>query len=99
MSLLTDFGMAGQLGFQREAAVRVDLDKLLAPDVSGNLSDDLYARAKELLERKLFTYVLEHHKGNQSDAALSLGISRMTLRHRLKELGIEVKRAAVIRSK
>jgi nitrogen regulation protein NR(I) len=57
-------------------------------------STDLYAEHQALTERHLFTQVLRHTGGNQSQAAKVLGITRGTLRARLTALGIAVERPA-----
>lgn len=52
-------------------------------------SDNLYAEAIATAERQLLRQVLSHTNGNQLKAAGILGISRVTLRSKLKALGIE----------
>jgi len=52
-------------------------------------SDNLHAEVIASAERRLFRQVLEHTQGNQLKAASILGISRVTLRSKLKSLGIE----------
>src|SRR5262245_44844144 len=51
---------------------------------------DLYARALEQMERGLLTCVLRHTNGHQTRAAELLGITRGSLRHKLRALNIEV---------
>ncbi len=46
--------------------------------------DNLYALVIERVEKALFTTVLRHTKNNQVRAAQILGISRNTLRRKLK---------------
>ena len=43
-----------------------------------------------MAERKLLRQVLNHTAGNQLKAAGILGISRVTLRSKLKSLGIDI---------
>ncbi|MCA9218349.1 MAG: sigma-54-dependent Fis family transcriptional regulator [Planctomycetales bacterium] len=52
-------------------------------------SDNLYGEAMALAESRLLRQVLRHTEGNQLKAAGILGISRVTLRSKLKSLGIE----------
>lgn len=52
-------------------------------------ADNLYAEAITTAESQLFRQVLRHTTGNQLKAANILGISRVTLRSKLKSLGID----------
>ncbi|WP_231598507.1 sigma-54-dependent transcriptional regulator [Crateriforma conspicua] len=52
-------------------------------------TDNLHAEAIAKAETQLFRQVLTHTSGNQLKAATLLGISRVTLRSKLKSLGIE----------
>lgn len=51
---------------------------------------DLYAETRQFVDRFLLTLVLERTKGNLRAAAELLGISRQTLRTKLRALGISV---------
>jgi two-component system nitrogen regulation response regulator GlnG len=53
-------------------------------------SRDLHAETTAVVESELFRQVLSHTRGNQAQAAEILGISRVTLRNKLRSLGIEV---------
>lgn len=55
---------------------------------------NLYAHALERMERNLITAVLRHTLGNQTAAADVLGITRASLRHKIRALGIDVNHAA-----
>ena len=55
-------------------------------------SGDVYTMVLEQVERPLIRFVLEKTRGNQVRAADILGINRNTLRKKITELGIEVKR-------
>jgi DNA-binding NtrC family response regulator len=55
-------------------------------------SEDLYAEALRRLERLLVTKVLQHTGGNQLQAAKVLGITRGSLRNKVRELGITISR-------
>ena len=50
----------------------------------------LYADAVTLLERLLLTRVLKHTAGNQSQAAKILGITRGSLRNKIRQLRITI---------
>ena len=58
------------------------------------IRDSLYARTLEIIEKPLIEAVLERTNGNQLRAAEILGINRNTLRKKIGELGIELKRSA-----
>lgn len=49
---------------------------------------DLHAMVISNVERELFTAILKHTSGNQVQASMILGISRVTLRNKLRGLGI-----------
>jgi len=53
-------------------------------------SCDLYAETVEMMERYLITRVLSEASGNQSQAAERLGITRGSLRHKIRCLGISI---------
>jgi two-component system nitrogen regulation response regulator GlnG len=55
-------------------------------------SEDLYAQALRRLERLLVTKVLQHTAGNQLQAARVLGITRGSLRNKVRDLGITISR-------
>jgi two-component system nitrogen regulation response regulator GlnG len=55
-------------------------------------SEDLYAEALRRLEKLLVTKVLQHTGGNQVQAAKVLGITRGSLRNKVRELGITISR-------
>jgi two-component system nitrogen regulation response regulator GlnG len=55
-------------------------------------SEDLYAESVQRLERLLLTKVLRHTGGNQVQAAKILGITRGSLRAKVRELGIRIER-------
>ncbi len=53
---------------------------------------DIYDRVLEQVERPLIRFVLEKTRGNQVRAADVLGINRNTLRKKISELGISLKK-------
>jgi Fis family transcriptional regulator, factor for inversion stimulation protein len=56
--------------------------------LDGHAPADLYAFVLREVEEPLFRAVLDHCGGNQSQAAVMLGINRGTLRKKLRELGL-----------
>src|SRR5205807_1023290 len=56
-------------------------------------SQELYAETLALMERQLVTAVLRHTQGNQVQAARILGITRGSLRTKIRSLGITIERA------
>ena len=57
-------------------------------------SRNLYSEAVVSLERDLLTYVLNHTGGNQAQTARILGISRLSLRSKIRSHGLVIKRLA-----
>lgn len=53
-------------------------------------TDDLYARSLERMEREVLVRVLRHTGGNQLQAAKILGITRGSLRTKIRALGISI---------
>jgi DNA-binding NtrC family response regulator len=49
----------------------------------------VYAEMLGIMERELFLQAIKLARGNQVQAARWLGISRLTLRHRLRGLGLD----------
>ena len=97
-----DFDLAGQPRqtptetLPLEEAVRRRLADLLAADASATPSD-LHALLIGAVERPLIEVVLERAGGNQVKAADMLGINRNTLRKKITELGIEIRRGGAAR--
>ncbi|HET7541662.1 MAG TPA: sigma-54 dependent transcriptional regulator [Polyangiaceae bacterium] len=60
----------------------------LSPD-----AQNLYAETHDHVDRLLFTLVLDYTRGNQRDAARLLGISRQTMRVKMRALGLQVTHA------
>ncbi|MGC1274913.1 MAG: sigma-54 dependent transcriptional regulator [Planctomycetaceae bacterium] len=68
-------------------------DSDLRPFVERRIADgteELYAEALEKMERYLITRVLEQTDGNQSQASRMLGITRGSLRNKIRSLGIRI---------
>jgi two-component system nitrogen regulation response regulator GlnG len=56
-------------------------------------TEDLYNEALTHMERQLLTRVLRHTAGNQVQAARLLGITRGSLRNKIRTLGIVIERS------
>jgi len=54
---------------------------------------DIYAQTHDEVDRLVFALALERTRGNQRDAAQLLGISRQTMRVKLRALGMQVTHA------
>jgi DNA-binding NtrC family response regulator len=70
----------------------LDLDRQIQERLQAG-SQDLYAELLALMERQLLTQVLRHTQGNQLQAAKILGITRGSLRTKIRALGITIERA------
>ena len=92
-----------------EATVPTSLVPLGAPDIEAALtrfvegrlehgSTDLHGEVLALVERDLVLQVLRHTRGNQSQAARILGLTRKTLRAKLDSLGIAVEHATAVQA-
>ena len=55
--------------------------------------ENLYAEALTLMEREVLVRVLRHTGGNQVQAARILGITRGSLRNKIKQLNISIERS------
>lgn len=56
--------------------------------LDGSQTTDLYNLVLKEIEDPLFRSVMKHTKNNQSNAASILGISRVTLRKKIKQYNI-----------
>lgn len=63
--------------------------RLYFRNLSGHSPASIYQMVIAEVERPMFETVMEHVKGNQSRAAQILGISRSTLRKKLKTYGLD----------
>jgi two-component system nitrogen regulation response regulator GlnG len=83
--------LSGQ-GAAQEAATREEgLDEFIEARLQAG-TQELYAEALERLERLLVTRVLRQTGGNQLQAAKILGITRGSLRAKIRDLGIRIQR-------
>ena len=81
-------------GVAPESGERSPMDwQAFIDDRVGAGSHDLYAECQAAMERQLLTRVLQKTGGNQLRAAEILGITRGTLRVKLKSLGIQIEKS------
>jgi two-component system nitrogen regulation response regulator GlnG len=69
-----------------------DWDQFVGERV-GAATENLYAEALERMEREVLVRVLKHTDGNQLQAARILGITRGSLRNKIRTLGISIARS------
>lgn len=69
-----------------------DWDAFIAARIAAD-SKDLYAECLERMERELILRVLQQTEGNQVRAARILGITRGSLRNKIRSLGIKIDRS------
>jgi two-component system nitrogen regulation response regulator GlnG len=69
-----------------------DWDRFVSERIAAN-SENLYAEALERMEREVLIRVLTHTGGNQLQAARILGITRGSLRNKIRALGISIARS------
>ena len=75
----------------RELPLRNHAERALSDyftSLNGHRPSHLYDLVLREVEEPLFRVVLDYAEGNQSRAAVILGINRGTLRKKLKELGL-----------
>jgi nitrogen regulation protein NR(I) len=72
-----------------EPDLRTTIDELLKRG-----ENDLYAKVMRVVERALFTRVLQETHGHQGAASERLGLHRSTLRYKLRDLGLSADRAS-----
>ena len=68
-----------------------DLQALVA-ELLADKAANLYEQVQQVVDRTLLSEVLRFTRGHQGQASQMLGISRPTLRHKLRTLGLEVDR-------
>jgi two-component system nitrogen regulation response regulator GlnG len=65
---------------------------VLVADLLRAGNTDIYRQVSQVVDRAMLSAVLEHARGNQSQASELLGISRTTLRAKLQALGLGVEK-------
>lgn len=73
----------------RADTTAMSFDKFLK-QLDASRSTDMYAESLEWMERHLLTHVLSVTEGNQSKAAQRLGITRGSLRNKVRSLNISI---------
>jgi two-component system nitrogen regulation response regulator GlnG len=76
----------------QETSPGVSLEQFIDERIAAG-GEDLHDEAVRRLERLLLTRVLQHTGGNQVQAAKMLGITRGSLRTKIRELGIRIDRS------
>ena len=76
------------------ATLSLDLEKYIDVQLAAG-TEGLYVEAVRRLERILLPQVLRHTNGNQLRAAKILGITRGSLRTKLRELGLRIDRTII----
>jgi two-component system nitrogen regulation response regulator GlnG len=79
-------------GQPAEGRPALDWERFIADRLAAG-SKDLYAECLAEMEEQLLTRVLQRTGGNQLRAAELLGITRGSLRHKLRALGLTVERS------
>jgi two-component system nitrogen regulation response regulator GlnG len=87
LSLESDSSGDGESSPSKSVAAHLDSFVQTRIDTGSN---DVYAETLDMMERNLLTRVLQHTNGNQSQAAEILGITRGSLRHKIRSLGIVI---------
>ncbi len=75
-----------------ETNCEFDWDEFVAGRIAAG-SENLYAEGLERMEREVLVRVLKHTGGNQLQAARILGITRGSLRNKIRTLGISIARS------
>src|SRR5262249_9575923 len=68
---------------------RLDLEDFIARRLAPD-ANSVYGDTHRQVDRILFTLALDYTRGNQRDAARLLGISRQTMRVKMRSLGLQV---------
>ena len=80
-----------------DATLKSEIESLVQQKLEVGESD-VYDTVIHHVERQLITQVLEFTQGNQVEASNILGITRTTLRTKIKKLGIQINRSIATRA-
>ena len=80
-----------------DAFLKTEVDSLIQQKLQSG-ETNVYDSLIEHVGRELITQVLEFTQGNQVEASNILGITRTTLRTKIKKLGIQIKRSIATRA-
>ena len=80
-----------------DAFLKTEIDSLIQQKLQSG-ETNVYDSLIEHVGRELITQVLEFTQGNQVEASNILGITRTTLRTKIKKLGIQIKRSIATRA-
>lgn len=81
------------LAANNDVSIADAVTRTLATDMAAFEKPDLYGRILRQMEKPLITEVLAYTRGNQIRAAEILGLNRNTLRKKIRDLDIDVKKA------
>jgi two-component system nitrogen regulation response regulator GlnG len=93
--LKTAAGGRESTGIKDPMGLLPDLDAFIREQIARD-ADDIYAETHRQVDRVLLVRALEQTGGNQREAARLLGISRQTMRTKLRFLGLTVNMALEI---
>jgi two-component system nitrogen regulation response regulator GlnG len=91
VGLPPEFAPAAAAAAPAAAGELFDWDRFVGGRIAAG-SEELYAEALERMEREVLVRVLRHTGGNQLQAAKVLGITRGSLRTKIRALGITINR-------
>jgi DNA-binding protein Fis len=83
--------MATDCPLQQSSSSAFDWDRFVTDRINAG-TNSLYAQALEHMEQEVLVRVLKYTNGNQLQAAKILGITRGSLRNKIRSLGIEITR-------
>ncbi len=94
-AFLPELEMGASSGAGESTGAPPDLDAFIRAQMARH-NNDVYAETHRYVDRFLLVRALERTGGNQRDAARLLGISRQTMRTKLRSLGLTVNLALEI---